>query len=639
MHLPPRNRGQALAFGLVGLVGLVGLAGCSSGISKGRRTEIDALLGKHDLDRRETTTLILAKGPGGGYELTGDFRTEVTYLAERAALEGHEHHVVEGYSAKLEELHAFLDGKELDSDSILKTTPTFPPDSTTFSMDAMIHVLRYKSVQVGQTVSYAYRLRFRELAYTPRFQIPNADRVGKWELVIRHPASVTVDFDYFYPRRRFEPVVDRKPGETRLTFVDLPQQTPALTYFPFNDLNVAVLPRLTEGGKPLNPTTVPDYARWNLALFGSLPPFTAEQKKVVASLARGAETPLAKLKAIYDFVRKEVRYIADERAPHLLIPHAPTQVLEHRYGDCKDKAALVAEMARELGLRVDPVVLSVEWRARLEGGHPSSFDHVIDSYLDGGKRIFFDPVGTFCEFGNLPDMDIEKTALVLDPSAPEKILIPEPERRPTLELELEASLADLERGRAKVVLRNSFHQAAQRVRSRERPERQRVLLSEMINARLYQIALSETRFESSTEEATVCSASVDLRRFLVRSPSQIYVPRIPFKVLDRAVLDRTKDAQPIYLQLADHVSLRLVLDAPGFRAAAGDGEARIAWGEPENASFTSERSSEGSRQIFTAFYREHRRVFEGKDRGEFLAFAKRFLAARGKMAVLEKEKP
>ena len=94
---------------------------------------------------------------------------------------------------------------------------------------------------------------------------------------------------------------------------------------------------------------------------------------------------------MHDFVVSGTRYVGLEFGIHGYKPYKVTQVLARRFGDCKDKAALMIALLREVGVPAELVLV----RTR-RGGHldtePASlaiFDHAIvyvpklDRYLDG----------------------------------------------------------------------------------------------------------------------------------------------------------------------------------------------------------------------------------------------------------------
>jgi len=98
-----------------------------------------------------------------------------------------------------------------------------------------------------------------------------------------------------------------------------------------------------------------------------------------------------RVRAVYDFVVTGTRYVGLEFGIHGFKPYKVTQVLARRFGDCKDKAALLIALLREVGVTSELVLVRTRRGGRLDT-EPASlaiFDHAIvyvpklDRYLDG----------------------------------------------------------------------------------------------------------------------------------------------------------------------------------------------------------------------------------------------------------------
>lgn len=92
------------------------------------------------------------------------------------------------------------------------------------------------------------------------------------------------------------------------------------------------------------------------------------------------------------FVQDEVRYLGLEMGPHSHQPHAPAETLERRFGDCKDKSALLVALLRRLGVKAWPALASTTERQGLDDRLPSlfAFDHAIVALRAGTSLQFVD---------------------------------------------------------------------------------------------------------------------------------------------------------------------------------------------------------------------------------------------------------
>jgi hypothetical protein len=122
-----------------------------------------------------------------------------------------------------------------------------------------------------------------------------------------------------------------------------------------------------------------------------------------------------RVRAVYDFVVTNTRYVGLEFGIHGYKPYKVTQVLARRFGDCKDKASLMIALLREVGVPAELVLVRTRRGGRLDP-EPASlaiFDHAIvyvpklDRYLDGTAE--------FAGLGELPSQDQGVTVLRVGP--------------------------------------------------------------------------------------------------------------------------------------------------------------------------------------------------------------------------------
>jgi transglutaminase-like putative cysteine protease len=79
------------------------------------------------------------------------------------------------------------------------------------------------------------------------------------------------------------------------------------------------------------------------------------------------------------FVQDEIRYVGVEVGAGRFRPGRPADVMARRFGDCKDKAALLVALLRAAGITARPALVSTSLDEHLEDWSPSParFDHVI----------------------------------------------------------------------------------------------------------------------------------------------------------------------------------------------------------------------------------------------------------------------
>ncbi|MEI6020576.1 MAG: transglutaminase domain-containing protein, partial [Bacteroidota bacterium] len=69
-----------------------------------------------------------------------------------------------------------------------------------------------------------------------------------------------------------------------------------------------------------------------------------ELNRITQQLIQNNNDTLSKIKVIYDWVQKNIKYVAFEEGPNGFIPRPAEKILNNKYGDCKDKANLLINM-------------------------------------------------------------------------------------------------------------------------------------------------------------------------------------------------------------------------------------------------------------------------------------------------------
>jgi Domain of Unknown Function with PDB structure (DUF3857)/Transglutaminase-like superfamily len=167
-------------------------------------------------------------------------------------------------------------------------------------------------------------------------------------------------------------------------------------------------------------------------------------KQKVAELTANRKKPVDQMRALAEFMQKDIRYVAIELGIGGWQPHPAPDTFTRRYGDCKDKATLLASMLRELNIDSYHVVINTQ-----RGGvtpatppHLGSFNHAIlairlpngvnDPSLVAtiqhptlGRILFFDPTDEVTPFGELHGPLQANYALLVTPNGGELTQLPQ----------------------------------------------------------------------------------------------------------------------------------------------------------------------------------------------------------------------
>lgn len=101
----------------------------------------------------------------------------------------------------------------------------------------------------------------------------------------------------------------------------------------------------------------------------------------------------ARARAAIEFVQDDIRYFGIETGPNSLQPHDARLALQQRFGDCKDKAALLVALLRGIGIQAWPTLADSEQIRHSDKGpaSPFLFDHaVVLVELPDGEPLLVD---------------------------------------------------------------------------------------------------------------------------------------------------------------------------------------------------------------------------------------------------------
>ena len=163
-----------------------------------------------------------------------------------------------------------------------------------------------------------------------------------------------------------------------------------------------------------------DVAKWEANLEqGRRDPSPAITQKV-NELISSKKTSTEKMRALADFVQRDIRYVAIELGIGGWQPHPAREIYDHHYGDCKDKATLMGSMLKEIGVESFYISINTTRGAvtAQTPPHPFWFDHEIigvrlpDDVKDEtlvavyqhpklGRILIFDPTDEMTPFGQL----------------------------------------------------------------------------------------------------------------------------------------------------------------------------------------------------------------------------------------------
>lgn len=145
---------------------------------------------------------------------------------------------------------------------------------------------------------------------------------------------------------------------------------------------------------------------------------TAEIRSKAADLTKGLTTQQEKLQAIYSYVAQQFRYIGISFGIGRYRPHGANHVLSDGYGDCKDKATLLASLLEAAGITSWPVLINSQRRIDPDVPSIGQFNHVISVVPQNGKLLWIDTTTELAPLGLLYFSLRGKQALVIPTTQP-----------------------------------------------------------------------------------------------------------------------------------------------------------------------------------------------------------------------------
>lgn len=145
-------------------------------------------------------------------------------------------------------------------------------------------------------------------------------------------------------------------------------------------------------------------------------------RRKAEELTQGLTGDRERIAALYDFVRRNIRYLGLELGLARYQPHAAAETLTNGYGDCKDKHTLLAALLRAAGYRAWPVAVGVMRQPTPEVPGPGQFDHMITAVETADGTLWLDSTATVNPFGYLSPAIRGKQALLVKPEGRSQLI-------------------------------------------------------------------------------------------------------------------------------------------------------------------------------------------------------------------------
>src|SRR3989338_6448428 len=120
------------------------------------------------------------------------------------------------------------------------------------------------------------------------------------------------------------------------------------------------MPPMTEIPPAISLSTFTDWDgiyKWWWQLASDKIEATEDIKSKVAELTKDMTALREKVRAIYNYCARNIRYVAIAYGQAGYEPHRASEIFSNKYGDCKDQVILLISMLKEAGIKAYPVLI------------------------------------------------------------------------------------------------------------------------------------------------------------------------------------------------------------------------------------------------------------------------------------------
>ena len=309
--------------------------------------------------------------------------------------------------------------------------------------DHRVKVMEIPAADPGNIIGFEYEHERRPYILQDEFGFQESFPIA----LARYTLQLPQGWEYKAVWINHPEVAPTTSGSNQFTWElrDIPEIKPEESMPPWRGIVAMLLVALIPpGGTAHGFLTWSEMGLWQKGLLQGRLATSPEIKQKVAELTANKKTTLTKIQALSSFVQTDVRYVGIWLGIGGWQPHPASDVFANRYGDCKDKAALLSVMLKEIGVDSYYVLIDSERGAVTPtiAPHLGLFDHVIlamhipedindlrlmatiqDPKL--GRLLIFDPTDELTPLGSLHGDLQASYALLVTPDGGELTQMPQ----------------------------------------------------------------------------------------------------------------------------------------------------------------------------------------------------------------------
>ena len=255
-----------------------------------------------------------------------------------------------------------------------------------------------KSPSIGARLHCRYRLDIKNLLYLPRIVRQNSYPVERMAVRLKWPRKIILNYDY----SGFEKSVK---GRSALFYADNLPEIRAEPYLCDDQLYLYLsADRFKFNGREYGCNSWTDVGIFFDEISRQPTPSLVKTAELADKLLANSMSLTDSLNILFNFVADSVSYVALRIGSGDFIPHDCSQIIDKRFGDCKDQSVLLASLYRAGGMEAYPALISTVDYPRLESLHPwpAFFDHTVTVVRIDEEEYILDPSDPFSDFSHIP---------------------------------------------------------------------------------------------------------------------------------------------------------------------------------------------------------------------------------------------
>lgn len=329
--------------------------------------------------------------------------------------------MVEFYNKQIEinDVNIWIDGDKVKG---------FSPDNDYYSVNGIFYsdarVCFFKlPLEKKGSIS---KVRFEKTVLDPRYftsiYFTEPYYIEKKQVSIIVPKWMKVEIkEYNFKGYSISKEVNNKSDEdifvytiTKAPMMKQEEQAPGATYIV---PHLLIMSKYADvgGQKVTYFNTLADQYKWYRQLVNQIGNEAATIKTKAEEITKDIVGDIEKVKALYQWIQDNIRYIAYEDGIAGFKPEKAQEVLRKKYGDCKGMGNLMAEMLKAIGLDGRLCWLGTNHIAYDYSTPSLSVDnHMICAWLYKGKTYYLDATEKYIGFGEIAERIQGRQVLIED---------------------------------------------------------------------------------------------------------------------------------------------------------------------------------------------------------------------------------